>query len=90
MFIRSSIANCILYQTPWLVTKDVTLEEAVKKQGNAFAPSIRNERRDAFWNDYYKNGFEYVANKYFQYDGVHRMKALIKRILFALKIRNIY
>ena len=90
MIIRSSKAKCILKQTPWLVTKDVTLEEAVKKQGNAFAPSIRNERRDAFWNDYYKNGFEYVANKYFQYDGVHRMKALIKRILFALKIRNIY
>lgn len=87
---RTEKAQTILPEVTWLTFKKVTIDEAVKKQANAFAPSVPSEQRAAFWADYRKNGFDYCAKKYFLYTPKERTKAIVKRVLFAMKLRNIY
>lgn len=87
---RTIKAQTVFPKVEWLTYKKVTIDEAIQKQANAFAPSPANERRAEFWDDYKKNGFAYCARKYFFYTVKDRSKAIIKRILFALKLRNIY
>lgn len=70
--------------------KKINLDDCIKGQKNAFVPSNRSTNRDDFWRDYYDKGFSYVASRYFGYTYKNRIKAFIKRILFALKLRNIY
>ena len=73
-----------------LTMRSVSVEDVIQKQANAFAPSSPNERRAEFWKDYAENGFPFVARKYFHYEPYFRLKAIVKRVLFALKLRNIY
>lgn len=87
--VRSEKAQAIL-DTAGLTQRSVPLEDAVKRQANAFLPSTPNQRREAFWRDYAEKGFDYVAGAYFHYNFTFRIKAFVKRILFALKLRNIY
>lgn len=87
---RTKKAQSTMSEVEWLTSEKVTLDEAIQKQANAFAPSTANQHRADFWDDYGKYGFEYCAKKYFLYTTKDRVKAIIKRVLFALKIRDIY
>lgn len=87
---RTEKAQATLPKVEWLTCEKVTIDEAVEKQANAFAASTANQHRAEFWEDYGKYGFEYCAKKYFLYTTKNRVKAIIKRALFALKLRDIY
>lgn len=67
-------------------TLEVPIEEIIKRQGNAFAPSKPHIRRPEFWKDYQKNGITGVLPKYFSYNTKGRLKAFIKYTLFKLHI----
>ena len=45
---------------------------------NLKCPTKMPPSRSAFWDDYRKNGFEYVSSKYGRYDLIHRLKYKIK------------
>ena len=87
---RTDKAEQTLKAAEWLTLKPVNLEEILAKQANAFKPSPPNARREEFWQDYKKQGFQFCAQKYFGYTIKNRAKAFLKRILFALKLRNLY
>lgn len=88
--VRTDKAEQVLKAAEWLTLKPVNLEEILAKQANAFKPSPPNVQRGEFWQDYKKQGFEFCAQKYFGYTVKNRTKAFLKRILFALKLRNLY
>ena len=69
---------------------EIDVDIAIKRQGNAFCPSKRPDSRDDFWDDYKKYGFGFVAQKYFRYDYFHRIKDLLHRALFELRLTNLY
>ena len=46
-------------------------------------PYPRPSERDAFWNDYYSRGFDYIAKKYGGYES--KPVAILKRIMRILK-----
>lgn len=87
---RTQKAKDVFPQIEGLALKEATIEEITKKQANAFAPSTVPAQRAQFWDDYRKNGFAFCAKKYFLYTPKARVKGLIARTLFALKLRNIY
>lgn len=49
-------------------------------QPNLIRPTKRPQKRDDFWKDYYKHGFEYIAKKYAGYN----LKGIIKKNLKTL------
>lgn len=67
---------------------EVSLDEIINKQGNAFAPSKPHVRRNEFWKDYAANGFSYLLPKYFNCSTIGRFKAEVKYILFKLHLRR--
>lgn len=67
---------------------EVSIDEVIKRQSNAFAPSKPHHLRDEFWRDYANNGFEYLLPKYFCYTGKGRLKAFMKYVLFKLHLRQ--
>lgn len=67
---------------------EVSLDEIINKQGNAFAPSKPHVRRNEFWKDYAANGFSYLLPKYFNCSMIGRFKAEVKYILFKLHLRR--
>lgn len=70
---------------------NMNIKDIIKRQANAFSPSeVDDKKREQFWNDYRTNGFKYCMSKYFYYDNKTRIKGIIKRILFALHLRDIY
>lgn len=69
------------FNTANLERIESTIEKIQKKQLNLKQPSPRSEQYDAFWQDYEKNGFMYVAKKYCGYSAVKRIKRMIKRLL---------
>jgi len=51
-------------------------------QRNLIRPTEPSPKRDVFWEDYYKYGFEYVAKKYTDYGFINRVKhAVLKPVL---------
>lgn len=44
---------------------DVSINEVIKCQGNAFAPSKPHPMRNEFWEDYTSKGFSFILHKYF-------------------------
>lgn len=62
------------------------LNNCIKYQHNLQEPTPKPPNRDAMWNDYYRNGFKYVAIKYLKYSMFDRGKNLVKRILTYIGI----
>lgn len=65
----------------------VTIDEAIKRQSNAFKASKPHVLRAKFWRDYQLYGFAYIL-KYFNYTLMGRIKARVKYILFKLHLRK--
>lgn len=57
------------------------IDDCAYKQLHLKEPSSVNPNREAFWKDYDKHGFEYVAKKYAEYNAKGRIKHLLKRVL---------
>ena len=89
VLLRTPIAKELFHQLK-IHCKQVELADAIKKQANAFYPSPVGTQRESFWKDYSAYGFDYVAKKYFGYTPKERAKSFVKRILFELKLRNLY
>ncbi len=66
----------------------VSIDDAVAGQKNAFVPSCINKNRNKFWESYFDNGFKVVVKQYFEYCIINKLKYTVKKILFKLKIRN--
>ncbi len=86
---QSKRANEFLKKISNLATKSVPIEEAIEKQANSFAPCIKPENYDSFWNFYNEHGFEKCSVKYFGYNLKGRFKFIVKRILFDLHLGRI-
>ena len=61
-----------------------TIEDCSSGQRNLREPTPVNPRREAFWSDYHRNGFEYIAKKYAGYN----LKSIIKKNLKAILSRS--
>lgn len=85
---RNKKADCLIKALNNVSIKEVDLEKAIKKQGNASKPSNQPNDRDTFWKDYQLHGFEYNAKKYFDYSYKRKIKNSIKNILFFLHLRG--
>ena len=44
-------------------------------------PTKAADNRKEFWQDYLKNGFEYVVEKYCRYSKLDKLKIFIKKFL---------
>lgn len=55
-------------------------------QPNLQYPTKRPEKRDQFWNDYYKHGFDYIAKKYAGHSFKGRLKRLVRKLLMKTGI----
>ena len=69
------------------------IDDCTNKQRNLHKPSPKNPKRDEFWKDYDKYGFEYVLKKYVKNNYIGRLKNIIKNILLKAgvleKVRRI-
>lgn len=66
------------------ISKDVYYRESNTRdclQHNLHAPSPVSPKRDKFWQDYKKRGFEYVLKKYAGHGFVGHLKKLIVKIM---------
>lgn len=84
--VRSQKAQDWMMDLSETETLGVSIEDIIKRQGNAFAPSKPHIRRAEFWKDYQKDGMANVLPKYFSYNVKGRLKAFIKYTLFRLHI----
>lgn len=64
-----------------IVTITCNIQDCLRKQKNLHSPSPLNPKREQFWQDYYKYGFEYIAQKYAGYSFRGRVKSLLKDFL---------
>lgn len=58
-------------------------------QPNLVRPTKRPTTREQFWEDYYKNGFEYLAKKYGGYGLSPRLKRFVKIILLKMGLMDV-
>lgn len=85
---HSEKAESILKKLENTEILEVSIDEVIKKQGNAFAPSRPHCLRDEFWSDYNNGGIPAVLPKYFFYTGKGRLKAFVKFVLFKIHLRK--
>jgi hypothetical protein len=85
---RSIKAQSVLGQIDYLTVEDVPLDYVMKKQINAFKPSVRHKKREEFWKDYETHTFSYIAKKYFYYKLSCRVRSYMNRILFEAGLRK--
>ena len=83
------LAHCdkavnLLSQIEGLTIAEVNTQAAVERQANAVAPSPVSPNRRQFWQDYHVKGFDYVMRQYFYYTPYHRLKRLVKYMLFKV------
>lgn len=83
---RSEKAKSILNKLSNTQSLEVSIDEVIKRQGNAFAPSRPHNQRDEFWFDYNNGGFPVVLPRYFYYTWSGRLKAFVKFILFKMHL----
>lgn len=57
------------------------IEDCSSGQRNLREPTPVNPKREAFWSDYRRNGFEFVIKKYAGYSIIGRLKRIIKRLI---------
>ena len=86
--VHSRKAEKIINALPNTEILDVSIDEVIKRQGNAFAPSKPHAQRKSFWKDYADKGFPFVLQKYFYYSTVGIIKASIKYMLFKLHLKK--
>ena len=67
---------------------EVSISDVIKKQGNAFCPSVPHPQREQFWKDYKMDGISNILPKYFNYTRLGRIVAFFKYILFKLHLRR--
>lgn len=87
--LRNEKAKQFVDNISYLTKEEISVEQAIKKQRNAFHPSEVHAQREEFWKDYEEKNFRDIAEKYFHYTFSYRVKSLVKRILFALHLRDI-
>lgn len=68
VLVHTEKGNSLLKESDELVLKETTIDKIKIKQGNLDHPSPIGDKRDEFWNAFYKYGFEYVAKKYGPYN----------------------
>lgn len=86
--VHSRKAEKIINALPNTEILDVSINEVIKRQGNAFAPSKPHPMRNEFWEDYTSKGFSFILHKYFYYSTMGILKAGIKYVLFKLHLRK--
>lgn len=86
--VHSRKAEKIINALPNTEILDVSIDEVIKRQGNAFAPSKPHAQRKSFWKDYADKGFPFVLQKYFYYSTMGIIKASIKYMLFKLHLKK--
>ena len=86
--VRSQKAEEWLHRLKDTELLEVSVEDGIRKQGNAFAPSTPNPRREEFWKDYHQGGLAAVLPKYYYYTPKGRLKSFVKFVLFKLHLRN--
>lgn len=67
---------------------EVSVEDIIGRQANAFTPSSPNSMREEFWKDFYDGGMNKVMSKYFHYTTKQRIKEFIKYVLFKLHLKE--
>lgn len=67
---------------------EVSINDIVERQGNAFAPSKSHPLRESFWKDYHSHGYAFVFNKYLGNNLKYRLKDAIKYLLFILHLKK--
>lgn len=77
-----------LEQIQCLRKREVPAEAAIKRQANAFAPSMEGKERARFWEDYQAHGFDYIAKKYFKYGWAAKVKSAVKLALFKWRLKD--
>jgi hypothetical protein len=85
---RSRKAQNVLSQIDYLTVEEVPLDTVIKKQLNAFKPTVRHEKREEFWRDYLAHNFSYLARKYFCYKVSRRVRSYMNRMLFEAGLRK--
>lgn len=86
---HNDAAEWLLSSISDLAIKQVPIEEARAKQWNSFKPCKQPSCYEAFWEDYIAQDFKSIAKKYFNYTLKVRLKFIIRRILFDLRLRRI-
>lgn len=90
VILRTEHAKRVFAELSYLDKRKVDVVDVIKRQKNAFEPSNSHPLRTEFWNDYNSLSFKELCQKYFYYSYSTKIKEFIKRILFALHLRNIY
>lgn len=85
---HSMNAEKILDLLPATEILEVSIDEVIRKQGNAFAPSKPHVQRNSFWKDYVEGGISLILKEYFDYTTNGRIKALVKYVLFKMNLRK--
>lgn len=67
---------------------EVSINDIIRRQGNAFNPSKAHSLRKDFWTDYQSHGYAYVFNKYLGNNLKYRTKDMIKYLLFLLHLKK--
>ena len=62
-----------------LIVRESNIKDCLQR--NLQYPTKKREEREQFWQDYYKYGFEYIAQKYAGYSFRGRVKSLLKDFL---------
>ncbi len=85
---RTKKGLAALEQIQYLRKMEVPVELAIKRQANAFAPSMEEKKRAQFWEDYRAHGFDYIAKKYFKYGRAAKVKSTVKLALFKWRLMD--
>ena len=90
VIVRNNKAGRIFKKIENVEILKVSIDEVIKKQGNAFAPSKPHPQKDFFWNDYMIGGIKFTLAKYLNYTYIGRSKAFIRYILYKLHLGKYY
>ena len=72
----------------YLTKKEVTVEDAIARQKNAFEPCVPHPRREEFFESVNQNGLKKALPLFFSYDFRHRVTCRIKRIQFLFSLKD--
>ena len=75
ILVHSRKGEELLTQCASLKIKKTSVDKISKRQGNLLSPSLVSDRRESFWETYFKFGFLGIAKKY----GGYNFKGKIRR-----------
>ena len=85
VIVKSANAQKLLDGITDLEVNKEDIQCVVSKQARLTQPIKCPENREQFWQDYHKNGFEYIAEKYFNYTAKSKKYIKIYNILLSFK-----